>query len=343
MKVSCFLGNKTFEVREAELQQPKENEVIIKVGACGVCGTDVHIYHGEKGSAEVVPPVVLGHEFSGEVTAIGSGVQHFQVGDHVTVDPNIYCGKCEFCKTGKKQLCENLYAIGVNRDGGFAEYCTVPAAQCLKLEKTVPYEIGAMSEPVACCLHGIKRAQIQPGDTVCIIGGGAIGLIMVQLAKLVGAAAVIVSEPVEMRRQVASQIGADFTIDPIHENLLDRFYELTGKQGADVVIECVGRVEASHQAIELAGKGGHVLLFSVPKPGTEVALDLMSVYKKELTICGSFINPDIQYKAVELINSGRLDLAPIITNRYPLNQMEEAIKKQMSSDSLKVIVVPNMK
>ena len=340
MKASYFLGNKSFEVRDVEPQQPGNDEIMIKVGACGICGTDVHIFHGEKGSAEVVPPVVLGHEFAGEIVAIGKAVRHFAVGDHVTVDPNIYCGKCEFCKSGKKQLCENLYAIGVNRNGGFAQYCTVPEAQCIKLRKDIPYQVGAMAEPVACCLHGIRRVKIGPGDTVCVIGGGAIGLIMVQLAKLAGASAVVVSEPVEMRRNVSMQVGADDTIDPFHEDLFGRFQELTGEQGADVVIECVGRAEASHQAITLANKGGHILLFSVPKPGAEVSLDLTSVYQKELDIYGSFINPDTQSRAVALINSGRLDLLPIITHQYPLSQLEQAIQKQMDMDSLKVVIDP---
>ena len=138
MRSSYFLGNGEFEVREELIPELGEKDVLVKVAACGICGTDVHIYHGDKGSAEVNPPVVLGHELAGVVEKIGGKVTTVQVGDHVTVDPNIYCGRCHYCQIGKKQLCTNLYAIGVNRNGGFAEYCVAPETQCYHLEPDVP-------------------------------------------------------------------------------------------------------------------------------------------------------------------------------------------------------------
>ena len=180
MKASYFVGKGSFEVRQAPELHPGAGEVVVRNKFCGVCGTDVHIFHGEPGSADVNPPVVLGHEYSGEIVEVGEGVTDLQVGDHVTVDPNIYCGKCEHCRNGKKQLCESMEAIGVTRDGGFAEYSRIPASQAFKLDPAVPYEAAAMAEPLACCLHGIDLAGIKPGQKVCVIGGGAIGLIMVQ-------------------------------------------------------------------------------------------------------------------------------------------------------------------
>ena len=251
---SFFLGNKTFAVRDLKIGPPDRGEVLIKVMACGVCGTDVHIFHGEKGSADVRPPVVLGHEFAGIVEQVGEGVDSLKTGDHVAVDPNIYCGCCHFCRIGKKQFCENLQAIGVNRDGGFAEYCLLPAAQCFLLKADLPFEHGAMAEPLACCIHGIDRAQIRHGDTVCVIGGGAIGLLMVQLAKLAGASSVILSEPVEMRRRIGLAVGASCTVDPIHENLNARIRDITGTDGVDVVIECVGRLSVTQQAFDEIGR-----------------------------------------------------------------------------------------
>lgn len=222
MKGSFFLGNGKMELREIGKLTPVPGEVLLRVAACGVCGTDIHIFHGEKGSAEVTPPVVLGHEFAGVVEELGSGVTALQIGEHVAVDPNIYCGHCHFCRIGKKQLCENLRAIGVNQNGGFAQYCVCPAAQCLPLNPALPLEHGAMTEPLACCIHGIDRAALRSGDIVCIIGGGAIGLLMVQLARLSGASHVILSEPVQARRDIALQIGADAVIDPLQENLCAR-------------------------------------------------------------------------------------------------------------------------
>ena len=337
MKASRFLGNKTFAVTDLPTPHAGPGELVLRNQVCGVCGTDVHIYHGEPGSADVNPPVVLGHEYSGEVVEVGEGVTGFAVGDHVTVDPNIYCGHCAYCQNGKKQLCPSMEAIGVTRDGGFAQYSRIPAAQAFKLEPTVPWEAAAMAEPLACCLHGIDLAGIQVGDKVCVVGGGAIGLLMVQLAKLSGASQIVLSEPNEKRRQVGLQLGANAAIDPTRPDAQEAFAQVLGG-GANVVIECVGNVPAVKSAFQFAGKGATVLLFSVPKVDATFDLPLFDVYKKELTIKGSFVNPDTHARAVSLINSGKVDFDPIITHRFTLDQLPEAIAMQMSDASIKVVV-----
>ena len=337
MKASRFLGNKTFAVTDLPTPYAGPGELVLRNQVCGVCGTDVHIYHGEPGSADVNPPVVLGHEYSGEVVEVGEGVTGFAVGDHVTVDPNIYCGHCAYCQNGKKQLCPSMEAIGVTRDGGFAQYSRIPASQAFKLEPTVPWEAAAMAEPLACCLHGIDLAGIQVGDKVCVVGGGAIGLLMVQLAKLSGASQIVLSEPNEKRRQVGLQLGANAAIDPTRPDAQEAFAQVLGG-GANVVIECVGNVPAVKSAFQFAGKGATVLLFSVPKVDATFDLPLFEVYKKELTIKGSFVNPDTHARAVALINSGKVDFGPIITHRFTLDQLPEAIAMQMSDASIKVVV-----
>ena len=337
MKASRFLGNKTFAVTDLPTPHAGPGELVLRNQVCGVCGTDVHIYHGEPGSADVNPPVVLGHEYSGEVVEVGEGVTGFAVGDHVTVDPNIYCGHCAYCQNGKKQLCPSMEAIGVTRDGGFAQYSRIPASQAFKLEPTVPWEAAAMAEPLACCLHGIDLAGIQVGDKVCVVGGGAIGLLMVQLAKLSGASQIILSEPNEKRRQVGLQLGANAALDPTRPDAQEAFAQVLGG-GANVVIECVGNVPAVKSAFQFAGKGATVLLFSVPKVDATFDLPLFDVYKKELTIKGSFVNPDTHARAVALINSGKVDFGPIITHRFTLDQLPEAIAMQMSDASIKVVV-----
>ena len=337
MKASRFLGNKTFAVTDLPTPHAGPGELVLRNQVCGVCGTDVHIYHGEPGSADVNPPVVLGHEYSGEVVEVGEGVTGFAVGDHVTVDPNIYCGHCAYCQNGKKQLCPSMEAIGVTRDGGFAQYSRIPAAQAFKLEPTVPWEAAAMAEPLACCLHGIDLAGIQVGDKVCVVGGGAIGLLMVQLAKLSGASQIVLSEPNEKRRQVGLQLGANAALDPTRPDSQEVFAQVLDG-GANVVIECVGNVPAVKSAFQFAGKGATVLLFSVPKVDATFDLPLFDVYKKELTIKGSFVNPDTHARAVALINSGKVDFGPIITHRFPLDQLPEAIAMQMSDASIKVVV-----
>ncbi|MCI7640052.1 MAG: zinc-dependent alcohol dehydrogenase family protein [Clostridiales bacterium] len=333
-----FLGNQTIETRPLVLPDPGPGQVLVRVAACGVCGTDVHIYHGGKGSADVTPPVILGHEFSGIIEKLGDGVEDLEVGQLVTVDPNIYCGKCRPCRQGQKQMCHHMRAVGVNMDGGFAERCLVPSAQCVPVPEGTDPELAAMAEPLACCLHGIDRAGIRPGENVLVVGGGTIGQIMLQLARIAGAAKVILSEPVEARRKLAVELGADGAIDPIHEDLNQRLEELLGCQGADVVIECVGNPRTSAQAIDAAARCGRILLFGVPNPEAVLQTRMHPIFQKELTIMGSFVNPDTHSRAVALLASGQLKLKPLITHRYPISQLEDAIMTQTSDKSIKVLV-----
>ncbi len=344
MKGTYFLGAENspkFEVRELDFPAAlAPHEVLVKNMACGICGTDVHIYHGEKGSAEVMPPVILGHEFSGIVEKVGAAVTGVKPGDHVAVDPNIYCGRCRPCRMGHKQNCENLFALGVNVNGGFAEYSVCPDTQCYKVDAALDFDVAAMAEPLACVVHGIDQAAIVPGETVLVIGGGAIGLMMVQMAKRAGAACVVLSEPVKMRQKIGLKVGADYAIDPLEEDIQTRLTKLTGLSGADVVIECVGRPAAVTQAFAAAGPGCRILLFSVPGVDSRVEIPLFDVYKKELTIVGSMINPDTHQRAVNLLNGGSLKIRELITHTYGLSQLEEAVWMQMSAESIKVMVHP---
>ena len=335
-----FLGNQCIETRPLVLPEPGEGQVLVKISACGVCGTDVHIYHGGKGSAEVVPPVILGHEFSGHIVKLGSGVTGLEEGQLITVDPNIYCGKCRPCRQGQKQMCHHMRAVGVNMDGGFADYCLVPYAQCVPVPEGTDPELAALAEPLACCLHGIDRVGIRPGENVLVIGGGTIGQIMLQLARLAGAAKVVLSEPVEIRRELAVRLGADAAIDPLHEDLPQRLSELLSRDGADVVIECVGNPRTSAQAIDAAAGCGRVMLFGVPNPDAVLQTKMHPIFQKELTIMGSFVNPDTHSRAVALLSSGQLKLKELITHRFPVSQLEEAIKMQTGTQSIKVLVKP---
>lgn len=254
MKGTFFLGahhEPVFEVREMTFDNLGDDEVLVRNKACGVCGTDVHIYHGEAGSADVTPPVVLGHEFAGIVEKAGKNVTELKVGDHVAMDPNMYCGSCDPCRMGKKQNCEHLFALGVNVNGGFAEYTRTPASQCFKINEDIPFVEAAMAEPLACVLHGIDLASIKPGNSVLVIVGGTIGLLMVQMARLSGASTVILSEPVEKRRALALEIAANAAIDPLNQNLNEEIKKITGHDGCNIVIECVGRPCAVKQAIVL--------------------------------------------------------------------------------------------
>ena len=339
-KGNFYLGNGRFEVREMTLRPLKSGEVLLKNMACGVCGTDVHISRGEKGSADVTPPVVLGHEYSGLVLETAQDVKSVRVGDHVTVDPNIYCGKCRYCHNGQKQFCTDLQAVGVNRDGGFAQYSIVPESQVFALNPEISYENMAMAEPLACCLHGIAQVEIRPGDAACVVGGGAIGLIMAQLLRLKGAGQVLLSEPMEKRRELALKMGiVDAAFAPGSE-LKEKISDHIHRPGVDVVVECAGHPTAVQQSFEIADRGGRVLLFSVPKPDTFAQLPLFDVFKKELKLSGSFINPDTHQQAVELINHSRIQLQPLFTHRFPLADLALAIQTQTTPEAVKVLVLP---
>ena len=343
MKGVFFLGadkEKKFEVRDMTFGEPGPHDVFVRNMACGICGTDVHIYHGEEGSAAVVPPVVLGHEFSGIVEAVGSDVTVVRPGDHITVDPNKYCGLCRPCRMGKKQNCEHLFAVGVNVNGGFAQYSMFEDTQCFKINDDVDFDVAAMAEPLACVIHGIDLAEIRPGQNVAVIGTGAIGFLMMQMAKIEGAAKVIMCATNDEKCRMALELGADYAINSKTENLEEKIREYTGCSGADVVIECVGKTAAVQQAFKIAGLGAKIVIFSVPSPGATVELPLFDVFKKELCITGSIINPDTHQRSVNLINSGKIRIKDLITHTYPLAGLEDAIKMQMSRESIKVVVHP---
>lgn len=338
MKAAVFYGKHNIKCEEREYREIDKSEILVKVKACGVCGTDIHIFNGEEGSAAVTPPIILGHEYSGEVVEVGKNVTDIKIGDKVVIDPNIYCGECENCRNGKKQLCENLKALGVNIDGGFSEYCIVPKEQAYVFNN-ITFEEAAMIEPIACCLHGINNIKIRPGDKVLILGAGAIGLIMLQLAKISGASEVVVSEPIKKRRDAALELGADYTLNPMEEGFKDELKKYSGKC-PDVIIECTGNKYVIESAFDISGRGTKILLFGVSSPDVKVEISPFEIFKKELIIKGSLINPDTHLSALNLISNGRINMKPIITHKFKLDKIEEALEMQKSAESIKVLITP---
>ncbi|HEY3298182.1 MAG TPA: zinc-dependent alcohol dehydrogenase family protein, partial [Armatimonadota bacterium] len=313
-----------------------ESGVLVRVHACGICGTDIHILHGEH---IVKFPVIPGHEFSGEIVEAGVAVTNVRVGDRVTVDPNIVDRTCFYCRRGEIHLCENLTAVGVNYNGGFAEYCSVPAVQAYKIPESVSLDEAAMVEPLACCIHGIDRAGIVPGDTVAILGAGAIGIMMVQLARIAGAKSIIVSEPDAKKRSLAAKMGADVQIDPAIQDVSSEIFGRT-EVGADVVIESAGRPETSELAMKLARRGGTVLQFGVVSPDKLIKIAPYDIFYRELTVKGSFVNPFTHARAIELLASKQVDLMPLVSHRFAIGNVAEALKTAQSGDAAKVFVIP---
>lgn len=339
MRSAVFYGKHDLRIEERAIPEVGPQDVLIQVKACGVCGTDVHIYEGDKGAAEVTPPTILGHEFSGVVVKTGSEVSGFQKGDRVCIDPNCYCGACEPCRSGVAHYCAHMIGYGTTVDGGFAQYCAVNCRQVYRLGDHTTFEQGAMAEPAACCLHGIDLCGIRPGHQVVVIGGGMIGLLMLQLAKLAGAAKVALLEPVESKREVGRQLGADVCIDPLREDVKARLKE-AGMTWIRTVIECVGRSSTIEQAIDLAGNKAVVMMFGLTKPDERISVRPFQIFQKELELKASYINPYTQKRALELIDSGRLDVSSMVYEICGLEQLEEVLSSPQLRANGKYIVSP---
>ncbi|WP_071392893.1 zinc-dependent alcohol dehydrogenase family protein [Bacillus tuaregi] len=317
MKALVLTDTKKLELSEVAIPEPAPSEVLVSVKNCGICGTDLHIYHGDPGSAEVTPPVVLGHELAGEVVAIGAEVTQVKVGDRVAVDPNIYCGKCKYCRSGKVHLCSDLSAVGVTRNGGMGEYCTAPEANCYPLPDSMSYEQGAMVEPLSCVLHGFKKLTFRPNDRVFIVGGGFIGMLFLQLVRNYTTGSIVVSEINASKHEVLTQLGATEVVSQITSDLYSQF---------DVVIECVGKKVTIENAVKCAGKGAQVLLFGVPGPNEVVEIAPYEIFSKELSISGSFINPFTLDEAVKLLDKEVVNIEPLISHRIRLEEVEHVLE-----------------
>lgn len=341
MKVAQFERPHVLNVITKPLRTLSEGEVLVQVQACGVCGTDVHIVEGTSRST---PPVVLGHEYAGIVTDVAKGVSNIAVGQQVGVDPNISCGRCFYCRRGLVHLCENLRALGVDIDGGMAEFCIVPVKQLYPLPPDMAPEVSAFIEPVSCAIHGIDLARIKTGDTVVIIGGGTIGLIMLQLARNAGAARVIVVEPLDHKRKLASALGSDVVLNPAELDgqlgILAAILDLTNV-GADVVIECVGKPQTAQAALELSRRGGTVEFFGVCPIGEKISIEPNKVYFKELTIVGSYVNSHTFARSIAMLQSGRVRVDTFQLDRFPLDGVHEALRYQREGKTIKSIIQPN--
>ena len=337
MKVAQFEKPHVLNVTSKSLRALNEGEVLVQVQACGVCGTDVHIVEGTSRSTQ---PVVLGHEYAGIVTDVAKGIDGIDVGQHVGVDPNISCGSCFFCRRGLVHLCDKLRALGVDMDGGMAEYSIVPVRQIYSLPQAMSAELSAFIEPVSCAIHGIDLARIKTGDTVVILGGGTIGLIMLQLARNAGAARIIAVEPLDFKRNLATELGADVVLNPSEVDVRSAVMDLT-IVGADVVIECVGKPQTAQAALDFARRGGTVEFFGVCPIGETISIEPNSVYFKELTIVGSYVNPHTFDRSIAMLQSGRVRVDAFQLDKFPLDGVHEALRYQREGKTIKSIIQPN--
>ncbi len=312
-------------VDEVAVPTPGAGEVLVQVHRCGICGTDLHIAKGNFPAPNL--PLTLGHEFSGTVAGLGDQVTDVNVGDGVVVDINTSCGHCYFCTRGQKLFCKRVAQLGVHTAGGLAEFVVAPAANLHTLPEQVSLDTAAYVEPLACAIHGQDRVGIRSGDRVLVIGGGPMGLAHIALARLQGAAEVMVSEPDPVRRDRATRMGADYVTDPFDVPLPQTVDERTDGIGPDVVIEAVGSVPTYESAVAVVRRGGKVLAYGAAPQNAQMSLKPFDVYAKELTIVGSYAGTyDTWPRAIALLAGGRFDPSIIVDSVRPLDEAVDAIE-----------------
>lgn len=314
---------------EVPVPSPARDELLIKVMASGICGTDIHILRGEYLGAY---PVIPGHEFSGIVEKTGDGVNRLKAGDRVAVEPNLACDNCQHCLSNRQNFCSNWQAIGVTRPGGMGQYVVAPEKAAFSIGN-LPFEHGALVEPLSCVLHGIERSNIRMGDRVVLLGAGPIGILLLQVLRLRGATEITVVERDPSRAEYAQSCGAQRCSPDL---------DALKKDSYDVVVDATGDVRLMALTVDFVRHGGTVLLFGVPPAGQRIELEAFTIFRKGLNILSSFTSVRNSYQAVALIQSGCLDLASLISHRLRLNEFERGVEliERKLEGVRKVVVFP---
>lgn len=318
-----------------EPELTRADDVLLQVRACGICGTDLHILSDPPG-IRIAPGSILGHEYTATVLQVGFAVTAFQPGDQVVVEPTVSCGMCDYCRPGLNNLCQRPRILGVHRDGGLARYNVVPASALHKIRSDVPSDLAALAEPLACVLSGAEKLRVQPGESALVLGGGPIGLIFVQLLRVMGAGKIIVSEPMPYRARRAGECGADVVMNPKIQDIRSVVLNET-RIGADVVVDAVGSL--LDVAIHSARRGGRVLLFGLNHHAAPTIPQSL-ITRNELTVYGAFNARHSFPQAVRLIENGSMPLEKLITHRVPLSDARHGVELLRRGEALKVLILP---
>ncbi len=338
MKSLIFMG--PHQLKFGEWEQPKilPGHVLIDVAACGICGTDLHVYKGLPAAWSL--PGIMGHEFAGTVVAWADDVEGFQQGDPVVVQPLVYCRQCRFCRSGQSNLCSNMYLIGGEQPGGFAEQASVPASSLFKLPESLSLTQAALIETLATSIHAFEQNLSGILRRVAVLGAGAQGIFAAQVARLAGAKLVIVSDVIPHRLIVAQKLGATHVINARQENAVDAILAMTDGEGVDLVIEAAGKALTRQQATQLLRPGGTAIFLAL---GTEATpIDFMSVVPRELHLRGTQCYTDSDFAlAIELLASGEIICDPLIT-AMPLEKGAAAFEMLASNpgEAIKVVLEP---
>lgn len=335
MRSAKLIGPGKIQIFKDDIPTPREDEILVKVKVAGICGSDLHIYQGER--SDVTLPRILGHELVGEVESLGTGAGLFVPGDRVTIDPVVSCGACLPCIRGYDNLCSTVKCLGVQVDGGYCDYIAVPERKVYGLPEGMPWEKAALIEPFSIASEVLARSEAKQGDKVLIIGSGTIGLCILQAMKLAGAE-VLMTDFVDSRLEAAGKLGADRIVNGRESDLTKELEEFTGGFGADVVVEAVGIPHLLEQSLGYAAPGGRIVVLGFhPEPAK---IPEVVVVKKELKIVGSRMNCRRFPQVIEWLNSGLVDPVPLVSKVYPFEKIDEAFHDilQAPEKYLKVLI-----
>lgn len=334
------------DIRLEEMPVPAigEQELLLKIKAAAICGTDVRMFTNGAAGIDPEHPRVLGHEIAGVIEAVGAGVTGYHKGRRVAVAPNMGCGICDCCVRGDGHLCPTYKALGINLDGGFAEYCVIPEAavrggNVTVLDDEVSFEEAAVNEPLSCVCNGFERAAIRPGDFVLVFGAGPIGILHLALARMAGAGKVMVSDPIDARLQAVKALYPD--VITLQGDVAEEIRRITGGHGCDVVITACPVPAVQTQALELAALEGRVIFFGgVPASKQPVPLDTNLIHYKQLLVSGTTRASLAQYrKTLGFIASGVLDVKPLVTARLPLSAIADGLAMAQRGEGIKTVIV----
>lgn len=301
------------EFREVAIPSPKPGEVLVKIMKIGVCGSDIHVYHGKHPFTKY--PVTQGHEVSGKIAALGEGVTGFSVGQKVTIEPQVFCGKCYPCTHGKYNLCEELKVMGFQTTGTASEYFAVDASKVTALPQTMTYNEGAMIEPLAVTVHAVKRAGDVRGQKIAVLGAGPIGILLAQSAKALGAAQVLITDVSTPRLNLAKACGADFTVNTKEQDFGKALLECFGPDKADVIYDCAGNDVTMGQAIQSARKGSTIILVAVFAGTAHVDLAVLNDHELDLNTSMMYRHEDY-VDAIRLVGEGKIQLRPLMSRHF---------------------------
>ena len=333
------------KLRIAETPQPEpgEHEVLVKVAACGICGSDVHGYDGTSGRR--IPPLIMGHEAAGVIAAVGRGVTGYRVGDRVTFDSTVYCGQCAYCRRGEVNLCGERQVIGVScgdyrRNGAFAEFIVVPEHILYRLPSKLSFPEAAMLEATSVALHAVKVSGVKKGDTVLVVGAGMIGLLTMQALRVAFVGRVLIADIDETRLTLGELLGADEALRGTGGQIAEAIMQRTGGVGADVVFDAVGRAKTVAESIDSVRKGGTVTLIGNIEP--EVTLPLQKVVSREIRLQGTAASAGEFPTAIELISNGRIQVRPLISAVVPLEEGPQWFQRLHAQEPnlMKVVLSP---